>query len=407
MIPRLKPYLGWEEAGALLGSGSSSVERFEAEFARTFDVRHAIAFPYGRSALWAFFKAVGLAGEEVLQPAYSCVVVAHATVLSGNTPVFVDCNLRDYNMDLEHFASMLNEKTRVVIPTHVFGYPMDVNTVDEIVRTAENRYGHKIWVVQDCAHSFDARWDGKPVSRAGDVALYGLNISKMITSIFGGMLTTNDGGLAERIRTWRDDHFHKPAILKSMLRRLYLLAVYPAFNDSLYGLVYWLQNETPFLDMLTKAYHLDEKVHFPPDFMDFMLGIEAEVGRRQLMKYDEIISRRRETAAYYNKALTTAKIDNLPPLIEGATYSHYVIRAEDREEVMKAMAGRGVQVGQLIEYSVPHISSYLQYSDPSRFPNSLLCSRHTINLPIHAHLKMHQIEKIARALIEVAGANNR
>lgn len=402
MIPRLKPYLGWEEVGALLGGGSDSVEKYETEFARTFDSRHAIAFPYGRAALWAFFKALGLEGAEIVQPAYTCVVVAHATVLSGNKPVFVDCTLSDYNMDLEHFASAINQKTRVVIPTHIFGYPMNVDVVDEIIRSAEKRHGQKIWIVQDCAHSFGASWQDRQVSNAGDVALFGLNISKMITSIFGGMLTTNDDALAKRIRNWRDAQFHKPAFMKSMLRRMYLLAVYPAFQDSLYGLVYWLQNDTPLLDTLTKAYHLDEKIHFPPDSMDFLSGVEAEVGLRQLQKYVGIVARRREAAGYYYEILAASGIFELPPLVNGATYSHYVIRVKDRGPFMKDMARRGVQLGQLIEYSVPHMQAYHAYADPSQFPNSLLASRHTINLPIHPGLKPNQIERIARTLIETA-----
>lgn len=402
MIPRLKPYLGWEEIGALFGSGSGSVEKFEAEFARVFDVKHAIAFPYGRVALWAFFKSMSLESAEILQPAYSCVVVAHATVLSGNTPVFVDCNLRDYNMDLEQFASMLNENTRVVIPTHLFGYPMNVNAVKEIVHTAENKYGHKIWIVQDCAHSFGARWHGEPVSNAGDVALYGLNISKMITSIFGGMLTTNDNQVAGKIREWRDANFHKPTLLKSMHRRLYLMAVYPAFNELLYGFVYWLQNETPFLDILTKAYHLDEKIHFPPDYMDFMLGMEADVGCRQLGKYHTIIEKRCEIARHYSEVLSLSGTFNLPPLVDGATYSHYVIRVSDRARFMTEMAKHGVQLGQLIEYSVPHMTAYQKYADGTRFPASLLSSQQTINLPIYTDLNTSHAEKIALALIEVA-----
>jgi dTDP-4-amino-4,6-dideoxygalactose transaminase len=309
-------------------------------------------------------------------------------------------------MELEQLESAMNENTRVVIPTHVFGYPMNVSVVNDIVQTAEKQYGHKIWVVQDCAHSFGARWHGELVSDAGDVALYGLNISKLITSIFGGMLTTNDDVLADRIRGWRDSHFHKPTVVKSLFRRLYLLAVYPAFTDTLYGLIHWLQKETSLLNPLTRAYHLDEKIHFPPDFMDLMLNVEAEVGQRQLEKYDRVVARRREGAKYYNEALTGTGIDNLPPIVDGATYSHYVIRVKNRDSFMKAMARRGVQLGQLIEYSVPHMQAYAQDTDPSRFPNSLLASRHTINLPIHPGLKQNQIERISHTLVDVARSMN-
>ena len=120
-------------------------------------------------------------------PAYTCSVVAHAVVASGNRPRFVDIALPDYNMDLDCVEAALSERTGAVIATHLFGYPLDVSRLQEIVSAAEARFGTRIAIIQDCAHSFEARFDGRSVSRAGDVAFYGLNISKIMTSIFGGM----------------------------------------------------------------------------------------------------------------------------------------------------------------------------------------------------------------------------
>lgn len=398
MIPRLKPYLGKDEFLALFRSQPEAVVCFEAAFAQKFEARHAIAFPYGRSALWTFFKALGIEGAEVIQPAYTCVVVAHATVLSGNIPRFVDITLHDYNMDLDQVADAINERTRAIVATHLFGYPLDLDRLEEIVRTAEARYGHKIWVVQDCAHSFGARWKGRLVCGAGDLSLFGLNISKMITSIFGGMLTTDDPDLARRLRSWRDAYFLPPSWTKSLRRRLYLLTIYSAFHEALYGLAYWLQEETSLLDSLTKAYHLDEKVHFPPDYLDRMLNVEAQVGLAQLDKYDTILRRRRENAELYNEQLQGIPDFRLPPLVDGATYSHYVVLVKNRLSWMHALARRGVQLGQLIEYSVPHMPAYLSYAQGKAFPNSLLCSQRTINLPVHASLRSRQLEDIVRHL---------
>ena len=124
-------------------------------------------------------------GQDIVQPAYTCSVVAHATVLSKNNPVFVDNSLSDYNMDYALLAEAITAQTRVVIPTHIFGYPMDVSRVNEIVREAEQRFGQRIYVIQDCAHSFEAESKGASVIKAGDGALFGLGISKQITSIFG------------------------------------------------------------------------------------------------------------------------------------------------------------------------------------------------------------------------------
>jgi dTDP-4-amino-4,6-dideoxygalactose transaminase len=409
MIPRLKPYLDQKEILAAFSPDPGAVEQFETEFARTFEAKYAIAFPYGRSALWAFFKALGIQNAEIIMPAYSCSVVAHAIVLSGNIPRFVDITLYDYNMNLDQVAEAINKRTQAIVATHLFGYPLNVERLSEIVRDAENRYGHKIWVIQDCAHSFGARWRGELVCGEGDVALFGLNISKIITSIFGGMLTTNNPDLAQRLRSWRDGNFVQPHILKAWQRRLYLMAVYPAFNEHLYGFVVWLQDKTPFLNRLTKSYHLDEKVHFPPDFQEWMLAPEAQVGIIQLEKYPKIVQYRQEIARFYDEQLRGYISWGLPPIVDGATYSHYVIRVPDRIPVLQVLKKTGIQLGQLIEYSIPHMSAYRPYAKGNHYPVSLLCSQHTVNLPIYpamAGMVAQNCEKIKKAFLHIMKADN-
>jgi len=394
MIPRLKPYFSGKEIASFLKGGSSSVSQFEKAFARQFQCVDAIAFPYGRSALWAFFKALNISGKEIVQPAYTCSVVAHATVLSQNIPLFVDNNLQDYNMQIEGIRQAITSRTYAVIPTHLYGFPMDVDTILEVVRDAEKKVGHKIWIIQDCAHSFGAFYNGKPVINAGDCALFGLGISKLISSIFGGMLTLEDQALADKVRAFRDEQFHSGHWLKTLKRLAYLLALYPAFNDSFYGLVYWLQESTPVLNRLTKAFHLDEEIRFPPDYLDRMLSSEAAVGMVQLGKYDAIIERRRQIARIYHENLRVPDEWVLPPWVAGATYSHYAIRVPEREKIIKRMASHGVQAGRVIEYSIPHLKSYRSYGTGEDFPNAYLCSQSMINLPIHPSLSDKQVERI-------------
>ena len=379
MIPRFKPNLNHAELLSLLDPKAGTVRRFEREFARTFNAVDAVAFPYGRSALWVFLQAVGVIDAEVVMPAYTCSVVAHAITLSGNQPAFVDCNLTDYNMDLDLLPDIMNEHTRAVVATHLFGYPLDLDRVEQIVAEAEQQYGHKIWLIQDCAHSFGATWNGRMVGTSGDTALYALNISKMMTSIFGGMLTFQDQDLANKIRTWRDERFKKPGLLKPWMRRLYLLAVYVAFNETIYGLVWWLQEKTPLLNKLTKAYHLDDKIHFPPDFLEQMLDVEATVGLEQLKKYPKIIANRRKMAAWYDQNMKRREEWIFPPIVQGATYSHYVVRVPDRQAVVKAHAAKGIHLGELIQYSIPSLATY---SSDICYTRSLELSQSTVNFPI-------------------------
>ncbi len=400
MIPRLSPWLDHREFAALIKTPADAVERFETAFAAKFGARHGITFAYGRSALLALIQALGCTGREVVMPAYTCSVVAHAVVLGGAVPRFVDIRESDYNMDLSQLESVLGPETGMVIATHLFGYPLDIDRLEEIVRAAERRFGTRIRIVQDCAHAFGAEYRGRRVCNAGDVALFGLNVSKLMTSIFGGMITTDDDELAAALRAWRADHCRMPGIRKTLSRCAYLLAVRAAFSRPLYGLVNLLQDSTTVLDRYTKAYHLDDVIHLPPDHLDWMLPVEASVGLVQLSKYDEIVARRRRSAARYDELLAGRLPWRLPPKLEGATYSHYVIRVGKRNEIISAMARRGIQLGQLIEYSMPHLPAYRRYAGDAEYPNSLACSREMINLPVHAALEDADLGRIAESLVE-------
>ena len=181
MIPRFKPSLGWREFLAIaLPTRRDDVQSFEQSFASLMGQKHAIACPYGRTGLWLLLQALGLSGKEIICPAYTCVVVPHAIVHSGNEPVFIDSQEFDFNMNLALVRDAINEKTGAIVATSIFGYPVDLDKLNRLRREFP-----QVRIIQDCAHSFGAEWNGQPVQRAGDAAIFGLNISKLITSIFG------------------------------------------------------------------------------------------------------------------------------------------------------------------------------------------------------------------------------
>lgn len=402
MIPRFKPSIEIRELAAACLPKRGSVAAFEREFAVTFGATEAVAFPYGRTALWTLFKALDIAAGEVILPSYTCVVVAHAIVLSGNTCRFVDVSLRDYNMDLDQVAAAITGKTRAIIATHLFGYPLDCDRLATMVREAEARFGHRIYVIHDCAHSFGARWRGRLVTAEGDAALFGLGVSKLMTSIVGGMLISSDATIAARLRALRRQTLRPAGWLKSSARQLYLAAIRVAFSAPFYRFVHWLEHRTTVLDTMAKAYHLDDIIHFPPDHLDAMTDVEAGVGLVQLRRYDAIVARHVEHAKYYDVHLRGIDGWVLPPIVEGATYSHYVIRVPDRDGLIRQMARRGIDLGELIQYSVPHMPRYRELGGGQECANSLLASQHTINLPVSADLTDADRARIVAALREAA-----
>jgi perosamine synthetase len=403
VIPRLKPSLDRREVLALVEPQADAVAAFEREFADAFGCAHGVAFPYGRSALWTLLHALGLSNAEIILPAYTCSTVAHAIVLSGNVPRFVDIDLADYNMAPDTVARCITERTRVIVATHLFGYPMDVDRLREIVTAAERRWQHRIWIVQDCAHAFDARWRGSRVCEAPDVALFGLNVSKMITSVFGGMITTNDPELHQRLRVTRDERFRRGSRFRGFERAAYLLAVRVAFTPTIYAAVHWMLHRTRLLDGLTRSYHLDERIHFPPDYLRHMSPLEARVGLVQVRKYADIVAHRRTLASYYDAQLRDVPGITLPPLVDGATYSHYTVRVRDPDAWVARAARAGIELGRVIDYVVPLWPAYRGYATED-FPQSTLAMRQVINLPVHTGVGRREREQIVAAVRACAAA---
>ena len=379
--------LGFAELRAALSLPSSSdLERFEAAFAKKMESSYALEFPHGRTALILLLEALGIRNKQIIVPAYTCVVVPHAVVYSGNVPVFVDSQEPDFNMDLARAAGAVTSDTGAIVATSIFGYPCDLDQLEQI-RQGQAR---GIPVIQDCAHSFGARWKGRPVQKAGIAAFYGLNISKLITSIFGGMITTDDEELYLRLKTLRAARLTPVSWRKSLARLGYILAVYPAFSAPVYAMTNWLER-TGVLARFTKYY--DESViDMPADYLDAPAPVEARVGLANLERYDSILRRREEAADFYFRNLRLPSF-RLPPRVDGATYSHFVVRVADRTKWLEAGLRRGVQLGQLIEYNIPEMKAYGGRS-PDEFPVSAELSRHTINLPVWGGLP------IARAVTE-------
>jgi len=375
MIPRFKPDLDLQEIiAALTPPHKDDVERFEQAFAEKMEQRHAIAFPYGRTGLMLLLEAMGLKGKEVICPAYTCVVVPHAIVFSGNTPVFVDCEEGGFNMDLNLVPEVITSNTGAIIATSIFGYPVDLDKLDSL----RNKYPH-IKIIQDCAHSFAAKWKGRHVQKAGDAAIFGLNISKIITSIFGGMVTTDNDELADKLRRLRNERLKSASLMKSLRRLLYLLAVYPAFWKPIYGIIYRMER-AGLLNKFVKYYN-ENIIDMPKDYLQAMSKLEARVGIVQTQKYDKVVSMRIQKAFEWYENLQNENDIKLPPMVDGATYSHFVCIANDRKAVMEKWRKKGIQLGQIIEYCIPYMKAYSKYR-VKEFPFALKYSNTTVNFPL-------------------------
>lgn len=174
------------------------VGRFESEFASRFGVKHAVAVNNGTTALVAALEVLDLEpGDEVITTPYTFVATLNAILESGATAVFADVREEDFNIDPEAVAEKISDRTRVLMPVHLYGQMADMDPLAELSESNGLR------VIEDAAQSHGAEYHGRPVGSL-DIATYSFYATKNITTGEGGMITTNDDATADRLRILRN-----------------------------------------------------------------------------------------------------------------------------------------------------------------------------------------------------------
>ncbi|PCJ69284.1 MAG: hypothetical protein COA62_11730 [Rhodobiaceae bacterium] len=400
MIPRFTPSMEWCDIWAASSNSlhqDHAVASFEAVFAEHANQEYAVAFPYGRTGLNFLLRALGLDNREIICPAYTCVVVPNAVVYSGNRPVFIDSSRDDANMDIRAAEQAITDNTGAIIATSIFGHPVNLDLLDEL------RSRHpSLPIIQDCAHSFFADWDGRPVHKEGCATLFALNISKLSCSVFGGMVTTDDHALALRLRELRDAELAPATTWKTVSRFLYSVAAVTAFNSTLYGLTLKLQR-AHLLDRFTKYYEAN-LIDMPDDWLDALSNFEARVGISSLTRLGDRISARRQYATYYREKLKNhpaIRFFPLPPQAD-ASYSHCAVLVSNPQEVRETCRRQGVELGELIEYVVPLMDAYRDTAETAGdFLVSKAISNRVINLPVASKFVQSHADRAIKVLLKV------
>jgi perosamine synthetase len=202
MIYHSQPTISGKEVKAVkevLKSGylsqSKWVIRFEETLAKYVGVKYGIATNSGTSALHLALLALGIKkGDEVILPSYVCSAVLNAVNYTQAKPILTDINESDFNISLADTKRKITKRTKAIIVPHIFGYPADIKGFLSL----------GIPIIEDCAHSIGATYNDKRLGSFGDLAIFSFYATKMLTTGYGGMITTNNKRFAERIRNWRD-----------------------------------------------------------------------------------------------------------------------------------------------------------------------------------------------------------
>jgi perosamine synthetase len=364
MIPIAKPLLGKEELAAVKEVFKSGIlvqgektKLFESEFAEYVGVKHAIAVSNGTTALDVSLKALGIShSDEAITPAFSFVASSNCILYQGAKPVFADIDPKTFNIDPSDVERKITKKTKAIVCAHLFGQPAAMR---ELRETAEK---HNIALVEDAAQSHGAEYDGKKVGGIGDVGCFSFYATKNMTTGEGGMITTNDGELAAKIRL--------------------------LINHGQTG-----------------KYH-----HVSLGYNYRMTEISAAIGRVQLRKLEGFNKKRRENAQILTDGIR--KIRGLTPPHVAKKVKHvfyqYVIRVENKFPLNRDTLAKHLQkagVGVDVHYPIP---IYKQPLYQELGYQKMICPatedacRRILSLPVHPALTTRNLAYIINALRKAA-----
>lgn len=396
MIPRFKPYFNLDEIRAIFNQNDDLVTEFEKQFSDRVGSKYAVSFPSGRSGLFALLKSLDISHKEVVIPSYTCIVVPSAIIASKNILRFVDISLYNYNMNIDEISSVISKEVRCMIPTHMYGYPLDIKKIRDEV-------GDDIYIIEDAAQAILT----KDVGRFGDAAFYSFNIEKQIFTFGGGMVTTNNQEIYDKLQIFKGANFKKPSFFTELKKTFLLFHTPPVFSDILFVFICALWEIQGSLKWKIEGWSLGtsdlpiEKIYLSKESIELYTKVQAAVGLSQLNHVTSDIKKREEISTFYTKQLNNIEHIVLPPMITGSTYSHYTIRVKNRKSFEQFMYKNGVQVNKVFDYSIPHIPVFHQYVKPKeRFDKAFIAGTQNVNLPTYPQLisSKHKLEHIVRAI---------
>ncbi len=370
MIPLTRPYLGEDElkavqdsfnSGWVAGQGPQNKE-LEQKFAEYVGVKHAICVSNCTAALHLALLALDIGpGDEVIVPDFTFPATAHAVMYVGAKPVFVDVELNTYNLDPNKIKEKITTRTKAIIPVHAFGLCAEMDEINKIAKE------HNLKVIEDAACAAGSTYNNKKSGSMNDIGCFSFHAKKSITSGEGGMITTNDDTLAEKMRS-----LSCFGMVSAWTREKSEEFILPQFTDLGYN------------------YKLSD--------------ISAAILVKQLEKIETFIQKKNAIAKTYDAQLSTISEVKVP--FVGAdcrhTYQSYTILLDqkiNRNSVIVEMKKLGIQVN-FGTYALHRQPLYQKVTncEEKDFPNASTIFDHCLALPMYCEMDEQKVTKVVEAL---------
>ncbi len=343
-----------------------TVARFEGAFAEVVGARFAVAFSSGTAALHAAAYVAGIGpGDEVITSPLTFLASANCILYCGGTPVFADVDPDTLNLDPAAVEAALTPRTKAVLPTHFAGLPCDMEAIHAITRP------RNLAVVEDAAHALGAEIGGRPVGGLSDLTTYSFHPVKHITTGEGGMVTTNETLLAERLRRFRNHGIEREVRARQAT---------------------WRQDMVGF------------------GFNYRLTDIQSALGLSQLRRLDARLKRREEIATRYREAFVAMPKLTAAPTREQTRHAWHIYPLrlngdrlrQDRETIFQAL--RAENIGVSVHYRPVHLHPY--YRDrfgtgPGLCPAAEAAFERLLTLPLFPGMTDGDVADVITAVAKV------
>lgn len=373
IIPFYVPWITREDKKAVseaLNSrwltGGPKVAYFEEAFAKYVGVKYAVAVSSCTAALHLAMRVLNIGpGDEVIVPSFTFAATANAPLFCGAKPVFADIDEKTFNISPNDILEKITTRTKAIIPVHYGGQPCDMK---EILEIAEDQ---KLFIVEDCAHSLGAAYKGEKTGSFGVMGCFSFYPTKIITTIEGGMISTDDEKLASKLRILREHGMSKTALAREVSATWYYDVEDLGYN-----------------------YRLNE--------------VQAALGISQLKRVDKGIRRRIRLARYYTEKLNHMTHGIITPY-QAPDRTHifhlYVIRVKEniarinRDMLFNKLRENGVETS--VHYTPLHLMSFYKKmlkTRPGTLPITESVCKEVLSLPLYPTMTRNDVDFIIETI---------
>ena len=326
------------------GSGTGNVSKFENQFKKYLGSDDCIAVNSGTSALNLALSLINIKNKEVILPSLSFVSTAHAVIINGGTPIFVDIDPETMCIDPNEIQKSITSKTTAILPVHFGGFPCNLKDIQNIADR------HNLTIIEDAAHATGATYNNKKIGSYGTAACFSFHPVKNLAMPTGGLISIN--------------HKNHKKFRKILLARRWC------------GIT----------DRIDSEYDIKEL-----GWNYYMNEFSAVIGLAQLKKLDKLNNVRKNIAKFYDKQIN---VEHKIPFDKRCSYHLYWICVKNRNQFRRNLFNRGIETG--THYKPIHKMSF--YKSSNKILNTEKVGKEIVTIPIHPNLTQSQLDYITESI---------